>query len=149
MTQQFWIGTVSKEHVLRGKAAGFAQVCHGKAAPLKRMRAHDLILYYSPNNRFAEKIPYQCFTALGIVQPRETYQVSMSPDFMPFRRDVHYLNTDDTPIRPLIPTLSFIQDKIRWGAAFRFGILKIPKEDVIIIATAMGLTHEKIDELFV
>ncbi len=149
MSQQFWIGTVSKEHVLRGKTAGFAQVCHGKEAPLKRMRADDLLFYYSPSKQFNEKTPYQCFTALGILQPREAYQVKMTEDFTPFRREIRYLHTHDASIRPLIPKLSFIRDKTRWGAAFRFGILKIPRDDAIIIAIAMGLTHEKIDEFFV
>ena len=45
---KFWLGTVSKEHVLRAVAGGFCQVCHGKAAPLNRMRRGDWLLYYSP-----------------------------------------------------------------------------------------------------
>lgn len=149
MTQQFWIGVVSKEHVLRGKAEGFAQVCHGKEAPLKRMQANDLLVYYSPSEKFSEKNPYQCFTAIGVIQPRDLYQVKMTKDFIPFRRDVKYLATHDAPIRPLIPKLSFINDKTKWGSAFRFGILKIPKEDFIIIAKAMELTHEQIHAFFV
>lgn len=149
MTQQFWIGVVSKEHVLRGKAECFAQVCHGKGAPLKRMQANDLLFYYSPSNQFGDKTPYQCFTAMGVIQPRETYQVQMSEDFIPFRRDVQYLNTQDAPIRPLIPQLAFIHDKTRWGSAFRFGIVKIPKEDCMIIAQAMGITQEKLHDLFI
>lgn len=35
---KFWIGTVSKEHVMKGVAGGFCQVCHGKQAPLNRMK---------------------------------------------------------------------------------------------------------------
>jgi hypothetical protein len=149
MTHQFWIGVVSKEHVLRGKTDGFAQVCHGKETPLKRMRAKDLLVYYSPSEKFGDKTPYQCFTAIGIIQPRAVYQVEMTKDFTPFRRDVKYLEANDAPIRPLLPKLSFIADKSRWGSAFRFGLLKIPKEDYIIIAQAMGLTHEQIHEFFV
>ncbi|MFC2279584.1 MAG: EVE domain-containing protein, partial [Cardiobacterium hominis] len=42
---KFWLGTVSKEHVLRAVAGGFCQVCHGKAAPLNRMRRGDWLLY--------------------------------------------------------------------------------------------------------
>lgn len=122
MTQQFWVGVVSKEHVLRGKAEGFAQVCHGKETPLKRMRANDLLLYYSPSKKFGDKTPYQCFTAIGIIQAGDVYQVTMNQDFKPFRRDVKYFAADDASIRPLISRLSFIRDKTRWGSAFRFGI---------------------------
>lgn len=148
MTQQFWIGTVSKEHVQRGQAGGFAQVCHGKVAPLKRMKAGDVFIYYSPTIRFGEKTPYQCFTALGIVKPGEPYAFKMSDDFIPYRIDIDYLKTNDTPIRPLLANLAFIKDKSKWGGAFRFGILKIPREDCLIIAKKMGVSDEKIHELW-
>ena len=45
---RFWIGVVSKEHVLRGVEGGFCQVCHGKKVPLNRMKKGDYLLYYSP-----------------------------------------------------------------------------------------------------
>ena len=149
MSQQFWIGTVSKEHVLNGKKLGIAQVCHGKGAPLKRMHPRDVLVYYSPNITFGEKSPLQCFTAIGIIQSEQPYQVTMTEDFMPYRHDVKYLTTQDIPIRPLLSQLSFIKDKTNWGVPFRFGILKIPRDDFIVIATAMGLLNEQINELFV
>ena len=34
-----WIAVASAEHVRLGRTQGFMQVCHGKAAPLRRMRA--------------------------------------------------------------------------------------------------------------
>lgn len=147
--QRFWVGTVSKEHVERGKAGGFAQVCHGKLAPLKRMQPGDMLIYYSPQLKFGEKIPYQHFTALGVIVDKSIYQVSVSPDFIPYRRDVRYLPTRDAPIRPLISTLSFIQDKKRWGYIFRFGVLQIDRLDFMLIAQAMQLEKKHIDELLI
>ena len=147
MTRQYWIGIVSKEHVERGKLGGFAQVCHGKCSPLNRMRPGDILMYYSPQITLGEKSPYQCFTALGIVEDKPPYQVEMTPDFQPFRRDIYYLQTIDAPIKPLLLDLSFIQDKIKWGANFRFGILKIPQEDFVPIAKAMQLSQDKINDL--
>ncbi len=114
----YWIGVVSKQHVERGKAGGFAQICHGKGGPLKRMRGGDVLIYYSPQLIFGEKGPCQCFTALGVVSEKQPYQFEMSPDFIPFRRDVDYFNVKDAPIRPLIPSLNFIKDKQRWGVHF-------------------------------
>ncbi len=32
-----WLAVASREHVKRGIAGGFAQVCHGKPGPLKQM----------------------------------------------------------------------------------------------------------------
>jgi hypothetical protein len=147
--QKFWIGIVSKEHVERGKAGGFVQLCHGKQSPLKRMQSGDILIYYSPNDRYGEKSPYQCFTALGIIIDRPIYQIEMSPDFIPYRRDVRYLQTIDTPIRTLIPQLSFIRDKNKWGFVFRFGVLQIPCADFIFIAESMRLEKYQINELLI
>ena len=44
---KYWVATVSKEHTLRGVAGGFMQVCHGKQAPLKRMKKGDYLIVYS------------------------------------------------------------------------------------------------------
>jgi hypothetical protein len=33
-----WIAVISHAHVERGKGGGFTQVCHGKRAPLERMK---------------------------------------------------------------------------------------------------------------
>ena len=147
--QRFWIGTVSKEHVDRGRAGGFAQVCHGKQTPLKRMQLGDTLVYYSPNNRYGEKTPYQCFTALGVILDKPVYQVEMSSDFIPYRRDVRYLQTKDAPIRSLIPQLDFIKDKNKWGYVFRFGVVQISRADLIAIAESMELEKQKINELFI
>jgi hypothetical protein len=40
-------------------------------------------------------------------------------------------------IRPLINQLQFIQNKSRWGYAFRFGHIEIPQADFELIAAKM------------
>ena len=45
---RYWLGVVSRAHVERGVAGGFAQLCHGRAAPLARMQTGDWLIYYSP-----------------------------------------------------------------------------------------------------
>jgi hypothetical protein len=42
------------------------------------------------------------------------------------------------PIKPLIAQLDLITDKTHWGAAFRFGQIKISEADFRRIAEAMG-----------
>jgi hypothetical protein len=44
----YWIGVVSHEHVQRGVAGGFVQINHGKLAPLRKMKADDGLVFYSP-----------------------------------------------------------------------------------------------------
>jgi len=136
--RQFWIGVVSREHVLRGVAGGFAQLGHGKSAPLKRMQAGDGFIYYSPRLSYPDGAPCQRFTAIGVVETGEVYQRDMGGGFVPYRIDVKYYRCRETPIQPMVPRLTFIKDKTRWGGAFRFGHLRVPPGDFALIAKHMG-----------
>ena len=66
------------------------------------------------------------------------------PGFVPWRIDVDYQAVQGAPIKPLLAQLDFITDKTHWGAAFRFGQIKINEADFLRIATAMrcGLALE-------
>ena len=79
----------------------------------------------------------QAFTAIGQIADDEPYQAEMSPDFHPLRRNVDFLDCAETPIRPLIEQLDFIEDKSRWGYKFRFGAFKIEDRDLEVIRSAM------------
>lgn len=133
----YWIAVACREHVKRGIAGNFCQVCHGKLGPLKKMTADDWIVYYSPTITFEEKAPCQKFTAIGRVSPNQPYQCQMSIDFIPWRRDVAFLPAKEVSIRPLIDQLSFIPNKDRWGFPFRKGIFSIPPCDFRLIAQSM------------
>jgi len=134
---RYWIGVVSFSHVKRGVAGGFAQLGHGKAAPLRRMKAGDWLIYYSPKTDMTGGEPLQMFTAIGRVTGESIYRHAMSPDFMPFRRDIQYLKCKPAPIAPLIPKLSFIKDPRRWGYPFRAGHIEISRRDWQLIARSM------------
>lgn len=137
-----WIAVACAEHARRGRDApgiGFMQVCHGKAAPLRRLRPGDSVAYYAPTLRMGERVPCQQFISLGIVQPGAPYRVDMGGGFMPFRRDVAYLPAREAPIRPLLPQLKFVEDLRHWGAKFRFGLFEVVADDMWCIAHAMGV----------
>ncbi len=138
---RYWVGVASRNHVLKGVDGGFAQLCHGKPQALKRMRRGDWIIYYSPQETFGEKSPCQRFTTIGEVIGEEVYQFEMTPDFIPFRRDIKFLLAQDAAIRPLLDKLSFIKNKKSWGYAFRFGHLQIPETDFKLIQQAMTGNH--------
>ena len=57
----------SAEHVRIGRSKGFMQVCHGKAAPLRRIQPGDGVVYYSPTSVFRSKDQLQSFTAIGVI----------------------------------------------------------------------------------
>lgn len=142
MSARYWVIVASKNHVMRGVQSGIAQANHGKAAPLKRMNVGDGVLYYSPKLEFEGNEKLQAFTAIAQVVGEDVYQFDMGGGFVPFRRDVKYLNCVDVPIQPLIPALTFIENKSSWGYLFRFGFFEIPKADFDLIASQM--TTEKI-----
>ncbi|MFO1311962.1 MAG: EVE domain-containing protein [Burkholderiales bacterium] len=133
----YWIGVVSRDHVARGVAGGFAQLNHGKAGPLTRMQPGDGLAYYSPRTHFPDGEPLQAFTAIGRVAAGTVYESRDGGEVL-FRRKVDYLPAAEAPIRPLLDDLSFIRSKTHWGAAFRFGVVRVPAEDFSRIAAAMG-----------
>lgn len=70
---RYWIGVASRDHVLKGVNGGFAQLCHGKEAPLKKMNVGDWLIYYSSKESFKGNKPYQKFTAIGRVIDDNVY----------------------------------------------------------------------------
>lgn len=116
------------------------QVNHGKLGPLKRMKAGDGIVYYSPSEQMAVKDGFQSFTAIGRIKEGEPYQGYMSEGFQPFRRDVQWSDSREQPIRPLLGTLDLTRDR-NWGYALRFGLLELSAGDFAVIGAAM--TGEK------
>lgn len=116
------------------------QVNHGKVAPLRRIHPHDLVVYYSPSVLMGGKDKLQSFTAIGAVQAAEPYQVDMGGGFVPYRRDVSWLPSTETPIAPLLETFEFSAGKRNWGYQLRFGLFGITKADIECIADAMGAT---------
>src|SRR5438045_1699867 len=132
-----WIAVASAEHARLGRAhrpAGFMQVGHGKGAPLKRVHPGDRVVYYAPAETFGGKDKLQSFVSIGIVQPGEPYQADMGGGFVPWRRDVAYVQARETPIVPLLDELEFIEDRQRWGYKFRFGLFEIGDADMCLIA---------------
>ena len=140
--QQYWIGVVSREHVKRGEAGSFCQLCHGKAWPMRKMKPDDWLIYYSPREKMRGGDPVQAFTAIGKINNREPYEFDMG-GFIPTRRDVTYYPAKNAPIRPMLEALSFIPDLRSWGMVFRRGMIEISRADFILIATAMGVMVDK------
>jgi hypothetical protein len=133
-----WLGVVSRAHVQRGVRESFAQVCHGRAQPLRRMQPGDWLVYYSPTLEMGGEA-LRAFTALGRIQDADVFPFDMGGGFVPFRRKVTY-----QPIREV--PLSAIKDQLElcaganWGIALRRGLLALSDHDFACIAAAMGAT---------
>jgi len=136
-----WLAVASAEHVEIGRGAGFMQVCHGKATPLRRVQPGDRVVYYSPNRIYSPshalrgKDRLQAFTAIGTVKGA-LYQADMGFGFQPHRRDVAWHDAEPAPLALLQDELAFTQEK-NWGYRLRQGLVEISDADMTIIAAAM------------
>jgi hypothetical protein len=155
---RYWIGVVSRSHVLRGVAGGFAQLGHGKEAPLRRLSPGDWLVYYSPRTAHPDGGPLQSFTAIGQVEDEEVFQVEVSADFRPWRRRVRYLSGDEVEAAQLLDDLELVPERRRWGMIVRRGLVEIGRADFERIASAMlgavpanpdrrGESHDPADEV--
>ncbi len=137
-----WLAVASAEHVEIGRNAGFMQVNHGKASPLRRIRPGDRVVYYSPNRTYRPshavrgKDKLQAFTAIGTVKEGTPYQADMGFGFQPYRRDVAWHDAEPMPLAMLQDKLAFTQEK-NWGYRLRQGLVEISDADMTLIAAAM------------
>jgi hypothetical protein len=137
-----WLAVASAEHVEIGRAGGFMQVCHGQATPLRRVKAGDRVVYYSPNRVYTPshaqrgRDKLQAFTALGTVREGRIYQADMGFGFRPFRRDVDWHDAGPAPLSALQGRLVLTQEK-NWGYRLRRGLVEIVDDDMAAIAEAM------------
>ena len=134
-----WIAVACAEHVRRGVERGIMQVCHSKAAPLRRIAPGDRVAYYSPTEAFGGSGRLQCFTAFGIVAEGEIVQADQGGGFQPFRRPVRYRAARPVPIRRLLGQPGFALAGPGWGARLRFGLLAVDAASMDMTAAAMGV----------
>jgi EVE domain len=138
---KYWIIVASKDHVQTGILEGIAQACHGKAAPLKRMKQNDYVIFYSGKLTFGKIDKCQEFTAIGQIADEEIYQFQMTEDFCPFRRNIDFIQSKCISILPLINNLQFIQNNFFWGYPFRAGFFEINQHDFDLISSQMLQHH--------
>ena len=132
-----WLGVVSRAHVQRGQSGGFAQLCHGKAQPLRRMRCGDWLVYYSPSIEMGGA-PLRAFSALGQLVDDDVFPFDMGGGFVPFRRHVQYLATREVPLDAVKDRLELCASA-HWSMSLRRGHLPLCAGDLRIIAEAMGV----------
>lgn len=145
MTTRYWIGVVSEEHVVKGTMEGFAQVCHGKAAPLRRMKSGDWLIYYSPRTSYPNGNLLQAFTAIGKVKTGEVYPFQMTPNFIPYRVDIDYLDCIKVSYSSIKSSLYFVQNNPSVGLLMRRGHFEINRDDFLTIATCMGVLRSELE----
>jgi hypothetical protein len=133
---RYWLGVVSKEHVLKGVAGNFAQVCHGKKGPLSKMKKGDWLIYYSPGDKMGES-NLKAFTAIGKISDDEIFQFKMALNFIPFRRKIDYLGGYlELPLSTIKSRLELCKES-SWGYKLRRGLIELSESDFALIKKAM------------
>lgn len=135
----YFINTVSKDHVKIGKENGFVQAGHGKKKPLLKLSKDDYVIFYSPGTSLKNGEKLQAFTAVCKIKDDSIYSVEINNSFKPFRMNAEYFECVETKIRPLINGLQFIKNKQKWGFIFRFGLFEINKNDFDLIVNKMDV----------
>lgn len=130
-----WLAVVSAEHVAIAVQRGFAQVNHGKRAPLAKMAVGDTLAFYSPTTSRGVSDGCRSFTAIGTIPDEEIWQADEG-SFQPFRRRVDYLPAQHVPVADLKDRLA-LTSNARWGYQLRRGFLELDLDDVVIIREAM------------
>jgi hypothetical protein len=136
--RRYWIAVVPRDHAEAAVANGVVEVSYGRAEPLARMQPGDGLLFYSAREHSQNGDALQAFTAIGRIGDGPVFEAPPAPPAPTFRRDAEWLAATPAPIRPLLDDLTFIRNKANWGGAFRFGLLRVPREDFEVIAAAMG-----------
>jgi hypothetical protein len=137
---QHWIAVVAQDRAARAVAGGYAELNQGRAGILELVRRGDGFVVYSPRTAEPRGEPVQAFTALGYVRDGALYRAELPDGSMAFRVAVDYVPAHPAPVKPLLDQLTFIRNRQHWGAAFRFGALRIGAVDFACIASAMGHT---------
>lgn len=132
-----WLAVASAEHVRRGRAEGFMQVCHGKPGPLARLKSGDGVVYYSPGETMGGKSDCKSFTALGRVADDAVFAFDMGNGFVPFRRRVTWQSQLEQPVAPLLSMLDLTSKNKNWGYQLRFGLLEITAHDFALLEEHM------------
>lgn len=126
-----WLGVVSAEHVRRAVDLGIAQIGHGKRAGLVRMKAGDVLVYYSPVESMGDRDPLREFTALGVIEEGEIWQAD-ERCFKPFRRRVRYEQFNPVPLDAVRSRLA-LTSAPNWGYQLRRGLIPLDDNDVEVL----------------
>ena len=135
--ERFWVITASADHAAHGQAEGIVQACHGKTAPLRRMRPGDGVVIYSPRMLMRGGAPVMAFTAIGRLAEGEAWQHDMGGGFVPWRRGVIWQQAQPAPVHPLLDRLDLTRGQASWGMAFRYGHREMSRHDFRVIARVM------------
>lgn len=136
---RYWLAVISLEHARIAAESGFLQVCHGKAAPLRKTSSGDQFFIYSPKTGMGRGESIMAFTYRGTFDDDSVYQVDQIPGFSPYRKNATFDYSFQTaPIRS-IHGMELTANP-NWGLIMRRGFIEISASDATRITEFRGVT---------
>lgn len=89
------------------------------------MKKGDYLLYYSPKTDLYDGEKLQAFTAAGKMTDDNVYSFEMSPDFIPYRRNVMYYQ----PVQSC--SIDIARQHPEWkeyASQLRYGLFEVSKD---------------------
>lgn len=131
-----WMAVISRAHARIAADAGFLQVCHGKAGPLRQTRAGDEVFIYCPRSEMKageilKTVEFHC-----VFNSDEVYQVEQFPGFSPYRKDVTFNRQLQPVVLKAVEGLALTANT-HWGMLARRGFFEIDVQDALLLRTAM------------
>ncbi len=127
---KYFIVVVCEDHCVVGIEEGIIQACHGKLSPMQKLKHGDKVILYAPRVSISSSILSRKFISIGTVKDEELYQLNITEDFSPFRRNVEY----DKSLKPvyiydILDLLDLTKNNKNWGIKFRYGFFEISEND--------------------
>lgn len=131
-----WIAVISRVHARIAAQSGFLQVCHGKAAPLRRTAAGDEVFIYCPREEMRggarlKRVEYRC-----TMNDDRVYQVEQAPGFTPFRKDVTFDTGFEGRAIHDVADLELTADP-HWGMLARRGFFEVSVHDAGLLRACL------------
>jgi hypothetical protein len=138
---KYWIGVASRNHILRGAAAGMFGIGHGKRQPLEQMAPGDKIVFYAPkidHTKTSKDNVFQKFKGFGTLLDEPIFSEEVAGTCA-FRRKIQFEGVDkEVAIQELMPQLDFIPNKAKWGFPFLRGYVEISQKDWDLIINQLS-----------
>ena len=125
---RFFLLTASKDHLDNGKQMSYIQQKH--ANRIEKIRAGDFVVLYAGKAEYGTNKPYQKIVSVcQAIDDQYTKLPKTDGSGFYFRKNMTYLPFEEKEIRTLIPKLSFVTNKTRWGFYFMSGFKEISQSD--------------------
>ena len=135
--RRHFVGVAAAEHVARGVDGGFCMFAHGSASAAARLNPGDIFACYAPRRKLVGGEPVRAFVAIGEVLDGPMEATVMDGGSGTGRHAL-YATAMPADVYPLLDRFSFVKNRTHWSMYFRGSLFSVDRDDMALIAQAMG-----------